>query len=256
MVLFKGFLPGSIPFLLLAFLGGLFLSQGSRTSRWGRRWLWNLFLLYTGLSMPAISELAAAPLAWGFAPLQTVAEARGAQAIVVLDGGTLRYHSSESLIELPNGSTVMRALEAARVYRLLGEPLVIVSGGGSGRGHHWAPEASALRDFLVKLGVPPRRLVLDSDSQNTRAHALNLVRLLRGRGIFGFVLVTSPTHMRRSILAFRAAGASPIASPSAALPIDTRGWDAFWPSPQGLLLAEQAMHDYFGLVYYQLRGWL
>lgn len=256
MAQFKDSLPGSIVFLLIAFMVGLVLSRRQRTRFLGYRWLWGLFFLYAGFSMPAISRLVAAPLAWGFAPLQKVEEARGAKAVVVLDGGTLRYHDSVNLVELPNSASIMRALEAARIYRLLGEPLVVVSGGNLGRKGAWAPEAAALRDLLVKLGVKPQRVILDSDSQNTRAHALNLVKLLRKRGIPNFVLVTSPTHIRRAMSAFHAAGSDPIASPSA-LPFDgTHGWEAFWPSPQALLLTEEAMHDYFGLAYYRFRGWL
>lgn len=256
MSLFKDSLPGSIVFLLLAFMAGLLLTHRRRTRLWGQRWLCGLFFLYTGFSMPAGSRLVAAPLGWGFTPLQTAAEARGAKAIVVLDGGTLRYRDSAGLIELPNSSSVMRALEAARVYRLLGEPLVFVSGGDLGWKRDWAPEATAMRDLLVKLGVKPQRIILDSDSQNTHAHALNLVRLLKERGIPRFVLVTSPTHLRRSILTFRAAGADPAPSPSASSINNTRGWSEFWPSPEALLLTEQAMHDYLGLFYYRLRGWL
>lgn len=256
MVLLKDSLPGSMPFLLIAFMLGLILLQWQRTRRWGHWGLWGLFLVYLGFSMPAVSSLLVAPLSWGFAPLKKVEEARGAMAVVVLDGGTERYQHSENLLEFPNGPSALRALEAARVYRLLGEPLVIVSGGDAERKQNWAPDASALRDALVALGVPRKRIVLDSDSQDTRAHAMNLVRLLRDRGISDFVLVTSPTHMRRSVLAFRIVGADPTPSPSASLIDDVRGCEAFWPSPRALLLAQQAVHDYIGLGYYALRGWL
>jgi len=68
--------------------------------------------------------------------------------------------------------------------------------------------------------------------------------------------VTSRTHMRRSILAFRAAGSDPIPSPAQSPIEDMRGWEALWPSVAALQLSEQAMHDYFGWIYYRLRGWL
>jgi len=256
MALLKSALPGSVPLLLIAFLVGLILTQWKCTHVWGRRWLWGLCLCYLGFSMPVGGRLVAAPLAWGFAPIQRVEEARGAHTIVVLDSSTLRYHSAEGLYELPDSSGAMRALEAARVYRLLGEPLVIVSGGGLNAEKGGRPEASALRDVLEQLGVPSQRIILDSDSQNTRAHAQNLAIFLRKREISSFVLVTSPTHMRRAIAAFRAMGCDPIPSPSALYIDDMHGWSAFWPSPKALLVTEQAMHDYFGLGYYFLKGWL
>lgn len=254
--LLRSSLPGSLSFQLVAFLIGLILLHRPRFRRWGLRWLWGLFLLYLGFSMPVVSHLLAVPLTWGFAPLQTMEEARGAEAIVVLDGATLRCYNDKDLLELPSGSSALRALEAARIYRLLGEPLVIVSGGDPAWRQDWAPEASVLRDTMVKLGVPFERIILDSESYNTRAHALNAVRILHDRGISNFVLVTSPTHMRRSISAFNTVGAAPIPSPPA-LPVDDKpGWEGFCPSSHALLSSEQTMHEYFGLAYYRLQGWL
>ena len=257
-MLLKETLPGSIPFLMIAFLVGLFFLQRPSIRRWGHRWIWGLFVLYLGFSMPAVGRLLATPLTWGFAPLQSVEKTRGAEAIVVLDGGTFHYSGGKDLLEVPNGISALRALEAARVYRLLGDPLVIVSGGDRDptRKQNWEPEASALRDALMTLGVASRHIVLDSKSPDTRAHALNMVHLLRQRGITKFVLVTSPTHMRRAMLAFRGVGSDPIPSPSGSVADDKRGWKAFWPSSEGLVLVQQAMHDYLGLVWYGLQGWL
>ena len=256
--LLKDSLPGSIPFLLLAFLAGLILLNSSRAHRWGQRWLWGLFLLYLGFSLPAASRLLAAPLGWGLTSLQNVDEARGAKAIVVLDASTDRYwHGPTLFLEMPNGASALRALEAARVYRLLGSnPLVIVSGGNPVATPGQAAEASALRDALVKLGVSEEYILLDSDSQNTRAHAVNLVRLLRSRDISRFVLVTSPTHMRRALWTFRAEGADPIPSPSLSPVDDKHGWETFWPSPKSLAHAHSAIYGYAGLLYYWFRRWL
>ena len=253
--LLKELLPGSIPFLLIALMVCLILLQIPRTRRWGHRSLWSVFLVYLGCSMPVVSRLVAAPLAWGFAPLQSVEAGLGARAIVVLDGGVFRYDNRDSLLEFPNGQSVLRAFETARVYRLLGEPIVIVSGGNAMWNQNPAPTARALRDTLVRLGVSSEHIILDSNSQNTRAHALNVVRLLREQEISDFVLVTSSTHIRRSVATFRALGADPIPSPSAVSLDERLGWEGFWPSPRALLLTEQAMHDYFGLAYYRLRGW-
>lgn len=230
--------------------------RGQRTRLWGQRWLWGLFLFYLVFSTPAGSRMIAAPLMWGITPLQSIEAAKGARVIVVLDGSTDRYEGNSDILEIPGASSAMRALEAARVYKMLEEPLVIVSGGDVSRKRNWSPEASALRDAVVKLGVLPQHVLLDSDSQNTRAHALNLVRLLKDRGISDFVLVTSPTHMLRSILTFRSVGANPVPSPCHS-PVDNKqGWSAFCPSPEALVFVQQAMHDYLGLAYYRFQNWL
>jgi uncharacterized SAM-binding protein YcdF (DUF218 family) len=257
MVLLKSSLPGSIPFLLIVFLVGLALATGQRTRRWGYCCLWSLFLLYLSFSIPVVSRLLVAPLNWEFEPVQTIEAASRVQAIVVLDSNTHRYYSSGGLLlESPDEISAYRALEAVRIYRMIGGQLIIVSGGNPAWKPDWAPEASALRDTLIKLQVPSEKIILDSDSQNTRAHAMNLGHLLRARGISDFILVTSATHMRRSIAAFRKEGFAPIPSPSAG-PLDhIQGWEAFWPSPKALRQTEEVMHEYVGLVYYHFMGWI
>lgn len=249
-------LPGSIPFLIITFLVGLILLQFQKTRLWGRRWLWVLFISYVCFSLPLTSRLMAVPLVWGHTPILSVEEARGANAIVVLDSETLRYqHRDGNLLELPGKVSVLRALEAVRVYQLLGGPLVIVSGGGAGE-PHWSPEGTALRDVLVRLGVPAPQIVLDSTSPYTRAHAVNLVNIMQEYGITDIILVTSPTHMRRAVAAFRLVGIDPIPSPSASLIDDKQAWEIFLPSAGALLHTQHVMHDYLGLVYYRISGWI
>jgi uncharacterized SAM-binding protein YcdF (DUF218 family) len=249
-------LPGSIPFLVAAYFAGLLLLARPRSRRVGQCWLWGLFGAYFAFSLPVVSHTVAAPLSWGYRRITRPEELVSAQAVVVLDGGTWRYQDNGVAVELPDSATAMRIIEAVQVCRLIGTPPVIVSGGDSARVGAWAPEASVMRDALVKLGIRPDQIYLDSTSTNTRAHALNVLQILHRRGVSRFALVTSPTHIRRALLSFRALGADPIACPSA-LAIDRKqGWQSIWPSAESLDLVEQAMHDYVALAYYQLRGWL
>lgn len=255
MALLKATLPGSISFLLIVLVLGIGLLQHPRTHPWGRRTLYGLFVLYVCISIPALSALLVAPLAWGLTPLQAVDASRNVEAIVVLDAGTHRIQHEELLLELPNAESAMRALEAVRLYQLFDDPLVIVSGGDPDRMPHWSAEASTLRDALMRSGVPPQRIILDSESDNTRAHAVNILAILKEQNVSLFALVTSPTHIRRSLLAFRAVGADPIASPTGTLIDDKDGWRVLWPSLQALSVSEAAIHDYLGLVYYSVLGW-
>lgn len=255
--LLKASLPGSIAFLSIAVAFGLILLLGQRTSRWGRRWLWWLLAAYLVFSIPLTARWLAAPLAWGFNPLDSLVVAREIRAVVVLDGGTGRFRNREELIEIPLDTSALRALETCRVYRLMEDPLVIVSGGVDHADPKWAPEASALREVLIKCGVPEARIILDSDSLNTSAHAMNLVRMLKKRKIDQFVLVTSPGHMRRAIWAFQTQGVDPVPSPSkSSMDDERRGWRACWPSTQALEFTQETMHEYVGLVYYFIKGYI
>lgn len=256
MELFKHSLPGSIPFLIVAFAAGLGLLRRVSTRRYGEVLLAGLFVVYVFFSVPVLSRMLAVPLEHGFEPLRTKAEIHGAQAIVVLDGGTFRYGDADRLIEFPNRASTLRALEAARLYRLMGNALVVVTGGAKNAEANWGPEASAMRDVLVRVGVPANTIVLDSGSLNTREHAVNVVRLLRERGISKFALVTSPTHIRRAVMAFKAVQADPVPSPSRSTLEYGSGWEKYWPSGEALLFTQEVMHDYLGLAYYHVRNWL
>lgn len=249
----KNFLPGTPSFLLFAFAVGLLLLWKSRTKRVGRIWLTVLFALYAVFSIPLTARWLAAPLSWGFHPLEKQVNAGDAKAIVVLDGGTARFRNQQQLIELPLNTTAYRALEAIRIYRLLEDPLVVVSGGDDQPDPSWGLEASALRHQIFKAGIPDDHIVLDSQSLNTREHAVNIMQILQARGIHSFVLVTSPSHMRRAMLAFHAEGANPIPSPCQGSLDRHQGWSAIAPTQTAIEFTVSTMHEYVGLLYYSLR---
>jgi uncharacterized SAM-binding protein YcdF (DUF218 family) len=252
----KASLPGSIAFFILAFAFGLLLLSVNRTGRWGRRWLWSLFAAYIVFSIPLTARWLAMPLTWGIVPVEGRTIAGEARAIVVLDGGTARFQKQNELIEIPVAASALRALETCRVYRLMKARLVIVSGGHNNADPKWSLEASALRDLLIRCGIPESRIMLDSGSLNTRDHSVNLVRMLKDHKIDQFVLVTSPSHMRRAIRAFRTQGVEPVPSPSMG-PMDGKsGWSVFWPSTEALEYTQEIMHEYFGLAYYFMKGYV
>jgi len=188
--------------------------------RWGRRILVALIAAYWFISSPFGSGILVAPLAAGYHPLASAADASGTQAIVVLGGGIRDLKVMSTALAYPFEATTLRILEGARVYHLLDDhehPTVVASGGISEPGGESA-EAIVIADALTRLGVPRERIVLDDQSMTTHEQAIRVTGLLRERGINRFVVVTSPSHMWRSIAVFRAVGADVVPSPSALLP--------------------------------------
>jgi uncharacterized SAM-binding protein YcdF (DUF218 family) len=254
--LLKGSLmPGSPMLLLIGVIVGAVLLIFSGTRTWGRRWLVLLGMSYWLMSTPIVANSLAGAVAGGAGPVDA-ARAADAAAIVVLDGGMSRYMRGDLTIDVPLEATIFRALEAARVYALLNEPLVIVTAGAVERGH--ANEGRALVEALADAGVPRERILLDSASANTRAHAVNVGRMLRERGISRFVLVTSATHIRRATMAFRQEGLEPIASAASLPSADTgmRMWRRLLPDLDSLRTSEEVWYDALGLTYYAVRGWV
>lgn len=248
-------IPGSLPFLLIAATIGVALCYGrGRTAVWGRRLLTAVIVIsYWIFSTPLGAEAISWPLRRGFTPLQSAADASGATAIVVLTGGSNTYWAGDRALDAIGRSSALRALEAARVYDLLGGPVVVVSGGRTSA-RQLRPEAATIADALVRVGVPTERILLEATSRNTFEHAQELQPLLRARGIDRFVLVTSPEHMRRALQTFRKAGLAPTPSIARAYSTAADGWRRLRPDPEALSAVWSAFHDYFGLAYYWARG--
>jgi len=162
------------------------------------------------------------------------------------------YRSRGAVLPVGSREHSLRALEAARVYRVLDPPWVIVSGSF---GPEELTEAVHMRRSLALLGVPDDRVIEEGKSRNTHDHTLYIPPLLAQRGVKQFVLVTSRQHMARSLRAFRSAGFDPVpSSPEFFVP---RGGalSRIIPSESALEASTSLLYDLLAMVYYRARGW-
>jgi len=223
--------------------------------RWGRRWMVAVTLAYWFVSTPLGSSLLVAPLAHGYHSIEDPGEAGSASAIVVLGSGISELVAGSEALAYPDDSTTLRVLEAARVFRLLeGRPIVVVSGGITSVDQR-TPEGEVTADALERLRVPRDHLVIENVSRTTHEQAIIITRLLRSRGIDRFVLVTSPTHMPRSVAVFRAQGAEVVASVAHLAPDHSQSPPFLMPNQDSFAASDEALYDYAGTVYYWARGW-
>jgi uncharacterized SAM-binding protein YcdF (DUF218 family) len=137
---------------------------------------------------------------------------------------------------------------------LISPAWIISSGGLPDPGDRAEASSFTMRDELVQLGVPQERIVLESASRNTYDEAVFIAPMLRSLGIQQLVLVTSDSHMRRSLGTFRAVGwnAVPAIAPDLSLP--TRWFWWILPTHGGLELSGEISHELLGIPYYWLRG--
>jgi len=176
-----------------------------------------------------------------------------------LDGrGDLAHGRQISTVTMDAG---LRVLEAARLFELLKGPAVegpeiIASGGVTEHDAAAAPEAAALRRALLDAGIPENRIVLESESKNTRDEVVIVKRMLAERRVTSFVLVTSPLHMRRSMLAFEQQGMRPIPSPALLVPEVANPRPAWLPSSLWLGIADDAIYEWLARGWYWWNGWL
>jgi uncharacterized SAM-binding protein YcdF (DUF218 family) len=250
---------GTIEVWLILLLVGLALLSWGRARPWARRYIGIVLVVFWLLSTPAIAEWLASATAGGYVPIRRAEEARGATTVVVLGGGAFTYHVGLFVLNEPAEGTAYRVIEGARIYRLLltptSRPTLILMGGTTSRRDPGArPESDAMGGAMLALGVPLDSLVFENRSKTTREQALEFKRMYAGRETEPFVLVTSPTHIARSMSAFRAVGLHPIASPSELASDGER--NRWFPSDDALTIADSIVYDTAARVYYWSRGWL
>lgn len=229
----------SVPSLVLvALLGGWF----SR-NRWPRRAraLFSAgFVLLAVALFPPLPELLVSSL-------RTEAEVRAgsADAIVVLGGDGMRGAD-------PGPVTAERTARGAALFNQGVAPLLLVTGGGPQKDPDVRALGRGMARLAQQLGVPPEAILVEDRSLDTRQNATLSQPLLAARGVKRIVLVTSPTHLRRSAMVFSALGFEvlPVASQPA-----PRGW-GFAPSFERAGELQSAVREWIGIAWYRLRSWI
>lgn len=188
--------------LVLAVVGAALLG---RRPRLGRALVWTglglLVALSTGLVAGGLLRLVndSAPL--------TLAQARSAQAIVILGGG-VRY-APEYGGDTVGRLTLDRVRYGALVARATGLP-VLVTGGATG---DTRTEADVMRETLEReFGVPVRWT--EDRSRNTHENAQFSAARLEREGVKRVVLVAHGIDMRRARAEFTAAGLEVVPAPT------------------------------------------
>jgi uncharacterized SAM-binding protein YcdF (DUF218 family) len=225
--------------LLLTLLGLMLLGRGRLQA--GQRLAW--------LGVGLLFAFASGPVSWWMmreleAPYRVVAlstDAPRPSAVVVLGGGHHRDPSRPPNFELSDVTTV-RLVEGIRLWNLYPEAALIVSGGQG--------QAEALARTAVGLGVPEAKIEREGDSLDTADEARFLRTRLQGQP---FLLVTSAAHMRRSLELFRAQGLTPTPAPADFLAVADSDAGPVWPTSSGLVLAERALHEFWGMIWLRLR---
>lgn len=218
--------------LLLAALG---LGLRRRFPRGGVALAWIGVLGLLALSMPAVAAFLMRTL--DSSPPIDTERASGAQAVVILGGGTRRNapeYGGDTLGQL----TLERVRYGARVARLTHLPILVT--GGSVLGGE--PEAKLMRQSLQdEFGVQVRWV--EDHSRNTHENALRSSEILRGAGISRVVLVAHSFDMPRATAEFAAAGIACVPAPTG---IASRGPTAamdFVPSIAGLQGSYYALYE-------------
>jgi len=225
-------------------------------SKWARRYLLTVVVGYWLASTPFGAGLLLRGLGTGIGRIESREAAGGADTVVVLGGGAQSFRVGGLVTTELNDAALLRAMEGARVFKAIGAKLVIASAGIPDNSRLLQPESEALAGAMIAAGVPAAAIVQETGSKTTRDQAVLVGPILRAHDVGRFVLVTSPSHMRRAVAAFRAAGLDPIPSAAPLRSEHRRAQPALLPNADALWLTDQAVYEYAATVYYWWSGWL
>jgi uncharacterized SAM-binding protein YcdF (DUF218 family) len=233
--------------LLLAVLGLALVFAKRPRGRWlilaGLSWYVAVFAL-------PVAPLLTLPLESRFSrPAASPAQVDG---IVVLGGAVVPDLTAAHGIPALNGAAERMTEGVALALRHPRARLVFT--GGSAAVGGGPSEAETARKLFADLGLDPARLVFEEESRNTAENATLTRDLVQPRPGETWLLVTSASHMPRSIGSFRAAGWQVVPWPvNYTTGSDPGLWYA-WPFPTRLNQAEAALREYMGLLAYRLTG--
>lgn len=104
--------------------------------------------------------------------------------------------------------------------------------------------------LAIALGVDEKNIIINPEPKDTKEEVLFMKTLV---GDEPFVLVTSATHMPRSMILFKSLGLNPIAAPTNFYKEEFKGYFKF-PNIESFNKSQVAMHEYLGILWAKLRG--
>lgn len=161
---------------------------------------WTAHQLTLGLEQRARALQAEAPAACQRPATQ------GGPALAILLGGSTRPAAPPERLMPDLNTAADRLTEAARLLHQQPKLRLMVSGGRMiGANPSIASEAASMKQLLVGLGIEPDRIIEEDASRTTRENAARVAAMLPTLDS-PVILITSATHLPRSVRNFAAAG--------------------------------------------------
>ena len=174
-------------------------------------------------------------------PLTVHEEIKNADLILVLGGGVDkgRYLTLVSSHRLVKGVQLYFEERANKI---------LFSGGIPGKVN--VPEAAVMAQEARRLKIPAGDILLEKKSRNTHEQAVEVKKMADSLQLKSILLVTSFSHMKRALMAFENLGFKIYPAPA-------DPYERYTDDPLGrICLFPKLIHEYGGMVYYKIRGWI
>lgn len=238
-----------LPLCLVILLIGLFLLWLTRKQKAGKIVVSIGAILLAIFSFGLISDALLRPLENKYPPQLKLDGISDVKWVVVLGGG----HRSDPRVPVTSqisGASLARLVEGIRLQRKLPHSKLILSGGGA---FDPVPNANIMADVALAIGVDKEDFILEQSSKDTKDQAV-LIKEIVGKE--RFALVTSASHMPRSMALFRKQGMNPTPVPTDHRVKESQGLSPgfFFPNASDIGKAERAFYEYLGIIWAKLRG--
>ena len=177
--------------------------------------------------------------------LEDVEEIPNADVIVLLGGGCGMNTNVCKYADL--GEAGDRVWHAARLWKSGKAPKIVLSGN----------DVAGYLQFLLDFGVPASAIIMETESRNTEENARFTARLLEDLDRPTALVVTSYSHMKRSMMLFEHYAQNVIARPvpSDYSSVNTFGpidWNDFVPRAEQMANNNRVWHECVGILGYQM----
>ena len=185
-------------------------------------------------------------------------ELEKADVIVVLGGGAYNQEalggaSSERLIRgllLYKKGYASKILFAGGTIAGTASKIIHTLMGSEGTVRFDAVEAAMMGQIALDIGVPEDDVIIDAESTHTYGNLVVVKRIMDERGLKKCLLVTSPTHMYRSMRVAERLGLDCIPAPVEDYTRDVR------LSTERLALMRAVLWEFAGLALYRIYGYI
>lgn len=231
------------------FLLGLYILWFTRRQNLGKTIVTSGVIFLTMISYNSISSLLLRSLEYKYPAITDVSDFSNIKWVVVLGGGYLpdpRLSVSDQL----SATSLVRLVEGIRIHKKLSKSKLVLSGGGA---FSLIPEGKVMAEVAIELGLDDKNLLLELKSKDTKDQAKFLHNII---GNDAFILVTTASHMPRSVALFEKNGMRPIPAPVGhrVKEIQKLSPGIFFPRAEGIDKMEQVFYEYLGITWAGLRG--
>lgn len=172
-------------------------------------------------------------------------------------GGMIAY--DPTLIRPQFSRAVDRLMQAITLYKDGKIRKIFISGGSGSILEKNVLEASILRDYLLKLGIPDSSIIVEPHSKNTRENALFSKPLLDSLNKNGrYLLITSAMHMPRALRCFKKVGinVTPFSVDRYSGPRKFVFDHVFIPATGAMDGWNVLLHEWLGFIAYKISGYI